>query len=731
MMPHKESSQEAELKAHWQFGDQDDLPDDPLLACLILMSKMHHNPTSAEAFTAGLPLENNRLTPELFVRAAQRADMEAEVTERKMEDITNLVLPALLILKKGKACLLLEINEDQTAVYIQPDEGSQVQTAPLDSLEKAYEGTIIFVKDIFHFTERAEETVKKDNTRHWFWSAIHDAIPTYSEVLLASFLINIFALAVPLFIMNVYDRVVPNNATETLWVLAIGVCFVFIFDFILRTLRGYFIDMAGKNVDVRMSARIFEQILGVKMGSRPKSVGAFVNTVQSFESFREFITSTTVTVLVDLPFVLLYILIIGMIGGNLALIPAILLPVVLFISYLIQIPLTKLTKESYKHAAEKQATLIESIGGAETIKSVRAEGTMQRRWEQVLRLAALLGIKLRTISNASSNISVLAQQLGTVCIVILGVYKISNGDITTGALIACTILSSRALAPMAQVASIITRYHQSAHSLEAVDGIMKLPTDRTHGKHYLHRGKLGGDIEFKNVSFSYPDEPIPALRNINLKIKRGEKVAILGRVGSGKTTLVKLMNGLFEPTEGTVMVDQTDIQQIDPADLRHSMGCVPQDVTLFFGTVKDNIMVGAPYVDDALVLSAAKMAGVESFTAPHPAGFDMQVGERGTNLSGGQRQMIAVARAMLTDPPVLLLDEPSASMDDGSEAMLRQNLASYIVGRTMVLVTHKHAMLSMVDRIILVEHGMIVADGPKEAVIRALNEGKVKKKPGE
>lgn len=726
-MPRKETPQEADLKAHWQFGDKDALPEDPLLACLILLSKMHHNPTSAEALTAGLPLENNRLTPDLVLRAAERADMQANLTERSLAEMTNPMLPAILILKNQKACLVLEIENEQTAVLIQPDEGDHIQRRALNDLDKAYTGQVVFVRDMFHFTERAEETVEKEHKKHWFWSAIKEALPTYYEVLLASFLINLFALAVPLFIMNVYDRVVPNNATETLWVLAVGVCLVFIFDFVLRSLRGYFIDMAGKNVDVRMSARIFEQILGVKMGARPKSVGAFVNTVQSFESFRDFITSTTVTVLVDLPFVLLYILIIGMIGGSLALIPAILLPLVLVISYLLQIPLTALTKESYKHAAEKQATLIETIGGAETIKSVRAEGTMQRRWEQVLRLSALLGIKLRTISNASSNISVLAQQLGTVCIVILGVYKISNGDITTGALIACTILSSRALAPMSQVASIITRYHQSANALEAVDGIMNMPTDRMQGKHYLHRSDLKGDIEFKNVSFAYPGEQILALNNINLKIKQGERVAILGRVGSGKTTLIKLMNGLFEPTEGTVMVDKTDIQQIDPADLRHSMGCVPQDVTLFFGTVKDNIMVGAPYVNDDMVLNAARMAGVETFTAPHPAGFDMQVGERGTNLSGGQRQMIAVARAMLTEPPILLMDEPSASMDDGSEAMLRQNLGKFLDDRTLILVTHKHAMLSMVDRIILVDNGTIVADGPKEAVIKALNEGKVKK----
>lgn len=722
----KEEYLDSQAHADWRFVGDAKLPEDQLLACLMLFTQYHHNATSAEALLAGLPLENNRLSVELLPRAALRADLEATVKVIELADITQLILPAIVPLADNKAMILLKIEAESHVIVINPGEDHALQKMSHTDFAKLYRGEIIFLKPSHRFSQRAKEHVDQTQRKHWFWPVITKSWPIYSEVLIASFLINLFALAVPLFIMNVYDRVVPNQAIETMWVLAIGVGIVFIFDFVMKTLRAYFVDMAGKNIDVKMSATIFEQIMGMKMSARPKSVGAFVNTVQSFESFRDFITSTTITVLIDLPFVLLYIGIIALIGGSLALVPMILLPLVIFIGYILQVPLVELTKQSYQHAAEKQATLIESLSGAEAIKSIRGEGTMQRRWENVLKLASRLGIKLRLVSNASINIAVLAQQIGTVAIVLLGVYKISDGDLTTGALIACTIIGGRALAPMSQIASLLTRYHQSINSLEAVDNVMQQPVERPSEKHFLHRETLKGEIEFKNVSFHYPNEPVTALHNISFKIKPGEKVGIIGRIGSGKTTIIKLINGLYEPSEGSILIDGTDIHQIDPADLRHAMGYVPQDVMLFYGSVRENITMGAPYASDDAILDAAAVSGVSMLTSKHPQGFDLQVGERGSNLSGGQRQMISIARSLLLKPNILLMDEPSTSMDDGSEAYLRQKLSDYLVDKTMLLVTHKHTMLNLVDRIILVDDGVIVADGPKEAVIKALHEGKIK-----
>ncbi|MEE9451575.1 MAG: ABC transporter transmembrane domain-containing protein, partial [Gammaproteobacteria bacterium] len=446
--------------------------NDPLLACLILLTKYHERPRSARALVAGLPLENDRLTPELFIRAATHADLEAQIQPCPIEQLKELPLPAVLLLENQDACLLLSIEKSgHKAQILFPNKSSESQQISAKDLSKIYGGYSIAIKPVHIFTQRSEETLDK-KSKSWFWQVMWKAWPIYRKVLVASFMTNLFALAIPLFIMNVYDRVVPNHAIETMWVLASGVAIVFLFDFTMRTLRSYFIDHAGKQVDMTLSADIFEQILGIKMAHRPNSVGSFVNTVQSFEIFRDFITSTTVTVLVDLPFVFLYIFIIYLVGGSLFLIPTIMVPIVFLVGTLLQLPLTKLTQESYRYAAEKQATLIESLSGVEAIKSTSAEGTMQRRWERIVELLSKVGLKLRFVSNLSVNFTLFVQQLTTILVVIFGVYMISEGEITVGALIACTILTGRALAPMSQVAALLSRYYQSVTAIKSLNTVM-------------------------------------------------------------------------------------------------------------------------------------------------------------------------------------------------------------------------------------------------------------------
>lgn len=674
---------------------------------------------------AHLPLgDDGMFTPDIFVRAAEQAGLTAKIAKRPLDKINNLVLPAVCLLKNKQACILLNINDDNTVRILTPEAGASEEDIDLDVLQQEYADYVIFIKPKYRFSDRSEEMLKR-NQKNWFWSVIKESWRTYSEVALASLLINCFALAVPLFVMNVYDRVVPNQAIETMWVLAIGVCIVFMFDFTLKSLRSYFVDMAGKSVDMKLSSRIFEQVLGIKMDSRPRSVGAFVNTVQAFESFRDFITSSTLVVLIDMPFAVLYVCVIAMLAGNIALVPLIMMPLVIIVGILLQLPLTELTKESFQHAAEKQATLIESLGGIEAIKSSGAEGSTQQRWESVVKLSAKLGIKLRMVSNTAVNFTVLTQQLASVLVVIFGVYKISEGEITTGALIACTILTGRALAPMAQVASLMTRYFQSVNALQSVDQVMQLPVERPPGVKHLHRPYLSGDIEFRDVNFNYPAEEVSSLKNVNVRIRAGERVGIIGRIGSGKTTFAKMLIGLYQPTEGSILIDDTDILQIDPAELRDNIGYVPQDIVLFYGSVKENICLGAPYSDDAEILRAAQIAGVDRFVSQHPQGYDMQVGERGQSLSGGQRQSISLARALLRDPSILVLDEPTNSMDDSTEAQLRSTLKDQVYGRTLILVTHKGSMLSLVDRLIVFDNGKVVADGKKEDVIKALSQGQV------
>ncbi|BCA95704.1 hypothetical protein TUM19329_20650 [Legionella antarctica] len=698
--------------------------NDSLLACLVLLTRYYQNPFSPQSLIARLPLVNNRLTIELFARSAARASIDAEVKKIKLDQIDDSQIPAVLIKKDGNAVLLILDNERNRVILDpkQPDTLSDIKQIASYLTDK-----VIFVDLQFKHTERSQETVGKQ-PKNWFWNVIIKSWPLYSEVLVASLLVNIFALVIPLFTMNVYDRVVPNHATDTMWVLASGVALVFIFDTLLKTLRSYFIDIANKHTDLELSATIFQQVLGLSMETRPKSVGALANTVQSFELFRDFITSSTMTVLVDLPFVFIFLFVIYLIGGNLFWIPFIVVPLIFLIGLLLQWPLIRLTRKSYQYSAEKQATLFESLSAIETVKTTGAETILQSRWEKIIDESSKNSMQLRFISNSSMSITNLAQQIATIAVIIAGVYMISNNELTTGALIACTILTGRAMAPMAQVSSLFTRYFQSANALQSLNKIMQLETDINEDAKFLHRPALKGDIEFRQVCFNYPGEEINALSNLNFKIKVGDRVAIIGRVGSGKSTLGKLLLKLFLPTAGTILLDGTDYKQINPDDLRQQIGYVPQDVILFYGSVRDNICVGAPFIRDTELIKAAEIAGVTSFTNTHPKGFDRQVGEKGAELSGGQRQAVAVARSLILHPNVLLLDEPTSSMDDNSERQLKARLHHYLTNQhTLILITHKISMLELVNRIIVLEDGKIIADGTKEAVINALKSGSVRK----
>lgn len=709
--------------APWEMPGDGLSHDDPLLLCLVLLTKLQHRAVSAEALRAGLPLVNNRLTPELFVRAAARAGLSARIVKRPLSKISSLVLPAVLLLDDGHACVALNIDAQQgTARILQPEAGTGEQALKLEDLERHYAGYAIFVWPEHHFDERTPEVLHLP-MRHWFWGTLAQSWRIYRDVLVASFLINLFALAVPLFTMNVYDRVVPNGALETLWVLALGVSIVFVFDVVMRALRGYFIDVAGKRADVLLSAMIFEKVLGFKMEVRPLSVGAFASNLREFESIREFITSATVTTLIDLPFVLLFLLVIAFIGGPLAVITAVGIVLIAVYGFFVLAPLRKAIENTYRASAQKNATLIESLTGIETIKTLGAEGPVQRKWEQAVGYIAHWGMRSRLLSTSVVNVAVFLQQLTSVAVVIAGVYMIVDSDLTMGGLIACVLLSGRAIGPMAQVASLATRYHQTQAALKGLNDIMALPVERGADKSFVHRPRLDGRIEFHDVSFAYSKQSTDVLSNVSFQIGRGEHVAIIGRVGSGKTTIERLIMGLYEPGKGAVRVDGIDVRQIDPADLRRNIGYVSQDIMLFFGTVRKNITLGAPYADDRALLRAAEIAGVTEFVNRHPLGFDMPVGERGEFLSGGQRQAISIARSLLMNPPIVVMDEPSNSMDNTSEERLKSRLAEFVADKTLVLVTHRASMLDLVNRLIVMDNGKVVADGPKERVLEVLKQG--------
>ncbi|MGI4850024.1 MAG: type I secretion system permease/ATPase [Janthinobacterium lividum] len=708
----------------WAIPKEAFLPDDPLVNCLVVLTRLRNQPHSAQALTAGLPLVESRLTPELFARAAARANLSSRIIKRKLQAISQLTLPAVLLLEGSQACVLTKKNANGTLRVIQPESGDGEFDISIENLASHYTGYAIFVRPVFKFDSRADAPTEAE-TGHWFWSTMRQSWPIYAEVLVASFLINVFAVVMPLFTMNVYDRVVPNQTFETLWVLALGTAIVFFFDFLMRSLRGYFIDIAGKKVDMLLSARIFEKIMGIRMEARPKSVGSFANSLTEFESFREFLTSATITTVIDIPFVLLYLVIIFWIGGPLAFIPLVTIPLILLPSYLMQGPLARVIGETMRVGSQRQATLIETLSGLATIKAIGAEGSSQRRWEQLIGQIGKLSLSSRLLSAVSVNAGSLIQQLSSIAVVIYGVYLISDKQLTMGALIACTLLTGRALAPLSSVASLATRFHHARSALMGLDRIMKLPVEHPAGKNFIHRANFSGAMEFNDVSFSYPEQQVAALAKASFKINAGERVGVIGRIGSGKSTIQKLIMGLYQPGSGSIWIDGVDQQQLDPADLRRNIACVQQDPMLFFGSVKENIVMGAPYVDDAAMLRAAEIAGVTEFVNRHPQGFDMPVGERGDGLSGGQRQSVAIARALLLDPKLLLLDEPTNSLDNRSEENFKTRLAAHLDGKTLVLVTHRASMLTLVDRLIVVEGGRIIADGPKEQVLDALSGGKL------
>ncbi|MGI9452668.1 MAG: type I secretion system permease/ATPase [Geminicoccaceae bacterium] len=699
-------------------------PIDPLLSCLVELSALLEHPRSSDALMAGLPHDGERLTPALAVRALERAGFAAALSRRALDEIPAPTLPCILLLGNDQACLLIERRPDGRVTVMLPETGRGEVVLDSSDLAARHAGYVLFAKPTFRPKHRTE--TKATLERSWFWGTIRTAWPIYAEVVLAALMINLFALASPLFVMNVYDRVVPNQAIETLWALSLGVITVFLFDFLLRTLRGYFVDTAGKAADIKLASRIFEQVLGIKMATRPGSAGAFANNLREFETLRDFFTSATLVAVIDLPFVGLFVAIVWLIGGPIALVPAIAIPTVIVLGLLVQLPLKRITQQTFREAAQKHGLLVESINGLETIKSVGAEGQIQRRWEQVVGATAQSTTKARFYASFGVNAAALAQNLTTVGIVIFGVHRIGEGLLTVGGLVACTIITGRAMAPLAQVAGILTRYHQARAAYRALTTVMEMPTERPPSTRFLHRPTFEGHIAFKGVSFAYPGEKIKALDDVSFRIAAGERVGVIGKVGSGKTTIEKLLLGFFEPDDGTVLIDGVDLRQIDPSDLRRNVGALLQDVVLFDGTLRDNITLGAGYTDDDAVLEAASLAGVESFAHRHPLGFDANVGERGGHLSGGQRQAVALARALLQDPPILLLDEPTSAMDNSSENRFKQQLQGILAQKTLLLITHRTSLLSVVDRLIVMDGGRIVADGPKNDVLQALASGQIR-----
>jgi ATP-binding cassette subfamily C protein LapB len=696
--------------------------DDPLLDGLLSLCSLHHKPASRAMLTTGLPLPSQRLTADLLPRAAARAGLQGRVLQRKLEQIPSIALPAMLMLKDARCAVLLGWEGDTARLLLSESDGGEVRVAR-EVLTQDFTGRVFFAQPQHKFDVTNGSLIPRAHS--WFRDTLKRSRWLYADAIAASLVINIIALAAPLFVMNVYDRVVPNQATATLWVLAVGICGAYLFDLLLKGLRSLCLDLAGKKTDLIISATLFERIVGMSMKSRPARVGSYAQNIHEFQGMRDFLTSLTLTSLIDLPFTILILLVIALLGGHLVWIPIIAFPLALGIGHFLQKPLTKTLERTMALAAERQSSLIETLGGLDAVKVNNAESERQYQWEQTIGTLSRLELRVKTLSSLAMNITLLIQQLAGVAIIIFGVYQIIEGNLSMGGLVACYMLSGRALAPLAQLSGLLTRYQQAKVTMVSVDQMMELPQERNFDERPLSRQVLQGAMEFRNVDFTYPNQQNQALHGINLTVRPGEKIGIIGRSGSGKSSLAKLLVGLYQPDAGSLLVDGVDIRQIDVSELRHNIGYVPQDIQLLSGTLRDNLVSGARYVDDEMVLQAAELAGVHEFARLHPQGYELQVGERGQNLSGGQRQNVALARSLLLNPPILLLDEPTSAMDNTGEERLKARLQAVIENKTVILVTHRASLLSLVDRLLVIDRGQILADGPKAAVMEALKKGQI------
>lgn len=697
--------------------------DDPLLDGLLILCKLHGCPASRASLCSGLPLARQRLALALLPRAAARAGLQGRVLARALEDISSLNLPVLLVFNDGRCAVLRRWGDDGRALLLPCEADGGEQWVERDSLAEIYSGQALFARPRHTLEDLRTPLMPRVNA--WFRDTLRHSRWLYGDALLASLLINLLGLMVPLFVMQTYDRVVPNQALSTLWVLVAGLFIGTAFELVLRMVRAHLLDQAGKKTDLILSATLFERITGMSMKARPATIGGFAQSIHDFQGLREFLTAVTLTSIIDLPFVALMLLVIGLLGGWLVLIPLIAFPVAVGLALFIQVRLRDTVQKSLSLGAVRQALLIETLGGLETLKACGAESERQYQWEHTNGAIARLDAHARNLSSLASNGTLFIQQFCGMATIVAGVYSIIAGNLSVGALVASYMLGSRVLAPLGQIAGLITRYQQAQLTMRSTDALMSLPQERQSQQQALEHTALLGRVGVSHASFRYAGQAAPALSDVNLTLTPGERIGIIGRSGSGKSTLARLLMGFHHPDEGQVLLDNLDLRQLDIADLRSQIGYVAHDLPLLAGSLRDNLTLGARHVSDARMLEVAELTGVSELARQHPQGFERPVGERGQLLSGGQRQAVLLARALLLEPPILILDEPTSHMDNSSEEQLRQRLLETVPGKTVLLVTHRTSMLSLVDRLLVLDNGKVVADGPKDAVVDALRKGRI------
>lgn len=711
--------QEADNAAAAPSPDAEGKGADSLLDALEVVAALHRKPFSRAAVLAGLPLEDGCLDLKNFPDAASRLGLEARLVQRKPSQIPGLVCPYVALCNDGSALVVTRRNARRRQFEILVPGSPARRDVSEGELDTLSAGLAFYVADLDQQRAVSGEVGQDVARGHWLWSVVARFWPSWIHVILAAFFINLLGLALPLFVMNVYDRVIPNNSIPTLWALAAGVVIALCFDFLLRMIRAVVIDHSGRRIDMKVSADLFRQALDARMSQRTMRSGELASHVREFENVRDFFTSSSITAAIDLLFIGVFLGFLWLIVGELALVPLAAVPIVLVVTLLIQLPLARSVAQAQSTTANRQTVLVEALVGIETVKAISAEGSLQRKWENAVAGSVRGSSAIRFWSALAMYFSMFVQQGVSVVIIVWGVFLVVAGDITIGALIASNILAGRVLAPLGSIAMTLARAQQSFTALRHLNALMRL--DRDHVPLVHDAGQVqSGALQLRDLSFTYPDQNVEALNALSLTISPGERVGIVGRIGSGKSTLGKLLCGLYEPQEGAVLLDGTDARHLPMAELRRQVIYVGQEADLFSGSVKENILIANPQAGDRFE-ECAVASGVANFAQRHPLGYAMPVGERGRAISGGQRQAIALARAMIARPQVLFLDEPSSAMDNLSEAALVRNIKAWLKpDMTLIVSTHRGSLLDLVDRLIVLENGKLAADGPKDKVLEML-----------
>ncbi len=695
--------------------------NDPLLRALITIGRLNSLPVDVAGATRGLPTVNGQLTPETLVSASKRIGLEAKIVRRELNDIHPATLPVVLLLKNGAAAVLTEWVDRRTVKIVAfADDGDFETEVSIDDLKKHHTGYGLMTHSTPQFETRADLSGDKAKPGHWFWSTLWQFRGVYARVAVATVCINFFALASSLFIMNVYDRVVPNKATDTLMMLALGVLIAYVMEFVLKTLRTIFIDRAGRRADLVLGSEVFAKVLATRYQSKPASAGTLAGQARSYESLREFFTSASVGALVDLPFIFFFVAVVYALAGvaALPLLGGVMLG--LLIALIVQIPMNRAVDAGYRASNQRYAMMVESVNALETVKATGSESELQARMEDCVRESAKADGKSRGISQTGMSLLSLVQNLTTTLIVIVAYFQVAAENMSMGAMIACIILAGRAMAPLNMFASLLMRFQQSRRSLKGLNEMMAAD-DENGDRDKISVNDFSPEIRISTLKFGFSENTEQVLKSLNINIEPGEKVALLGKIGCGKTTLLRLLMALYTPREGGIRISGVDTRQWSVGALRRHIGYVPQEPCLLYGTLRSNLLAGCHgKVDDDAIMRAVKRAGIDDFIASLPEGLATPVSEGGSSLSGGQRQSIALARAYLLEPELMILDEPTSAMDTATERKVLANLASYLAAdkaRTLVVATHRRSVLSVADRVIVMDNGAVISDGPKEKVL--------------